>query len=613
MLIFGAVIIAFWPVYTAGFIWDDNVMLTESPLMRGSFFAIWTGVSGVDYFPVTYSSLWLEWHLWGPNPFGYHVTNVVVHALSCVVLWRMFVRLNFATTTALVGALLFALHPVNVESVAWIAERKNVLAMLFYTITAWSFVRFAQSEQRKWYIVSLAAFLLSLLAKPAAVAWPAVALGILWWTGKSRGTLPSAKDVARVVPFALIAMTLGLVTIWCQYHFAIKGDVIYERHFSTRLATASMAVWFYLGKALVPWRLSFVYPLWNLTSLTVTEFLPLIALTAVFAVFWFFRKSWGRPILWAFVYFILLLLPVLGFFKISYQRYSYVADHWQYFSLPAVTLVIAFILTKVARGVLPIVGTILVLLFGWLTFAQARIYHDKETIWEDTLAKNPNCWVALGGLGLERMTSGRLEEGIALCEKSLTLYPHQGESHANIGLALVHLGRVDEGIEHMRQAIQIEPDYAPTHYNLGNALRGQGNLDEAIIQYREAIRLSPDNPLAYNGLGAVYAVQQRREEAAELFRKALAFHSDDVDALSNLGAMLTSLHKPDEGLPLLQKAVALSPNYAMARANLGNTLFDLHRVPEAREQFETALRIDPNLIQAKYGLNDCLNMAGDGK
>lgn len=598
-------IVAFWPVYSAGFIWDDNVMLTDTPLMRGPFSALWTGASGVDYFPATYSSLWIEWHLWGLDPVGYHVTNVLLHAISCLVLWRIFVRLKFPAPW--LAALLFAVHPVNVESVAWIAERKNVLAMLFYTLTAWSFVRFIQSAERKWYIISLAAFLLSLLAKPAAVAWPIVALAILWVSKREKQPSP----IITLAPFFLIAIALGLVTMWCQYHFAIKGDAVYQRDFAARLATAGMAVWFYLAKAVIPWPLSFVYPKWEMSPLSIVHWLPLIALAILLVVLWIFRKTWGKPFLFALVYFILLLAPVLGILKISFQRYSYVADHWQYFSLPAVTVLVSLALTKIPYS--KFAATVLVLLFACLTFAQARNYHSMETIWADTLQKNPNSWVALGGLGLERMKAGQVEEGIALCEKSLKIYPNQGESHANVGLALLQLGRVDEGIQHLRDAIQVEPDYVPTYCNLGDALKRQGKFDEAADLFHEAIRRGPNVPMPYNYLGSLLAQQRKIDEAADLFRKAVALAPDYENALCNLGAALTSQGNPKQAVPYLQKAVALNPADASARVNYGNALLDLKQVPEAREQFETALQIDPELVPAKYGVADCLKMSDQSK
>lgn len=585
-------------------------MLTDTPLMRGPFLALWTGASGVDYFPVTYSSLWIEWHLWGLNPAGYHITNVLLHAISCVILWRIFVRLKFPAPW--LAALLFAVHPVNVESVAWIAERKNVLAMLFYTLTAWAFVKFIHSSERKWYFISLTAFLLSLLAKPAAVAWPIIALGILWLCNRQKhDTAKSPNPVTSVAPFFLIAVALGLVTIWCQYHFAIRGDAVYQRDLVSRFATAGMAVWFYLIKAVIPWPLSFVYPMWEMSPLTIVLWLPAIALIILFAVFWTFRKTWAKPLLFALIYFVLLLAPVLGILKISFQRYSYVADHWQYFSLPAVTVLLAMGLKKIPYS--KFAATAVVLLFVCLTFAQARNYQSMETIWADTLQKNPNSWVALGGLGLERMKAGQVEEGIALCEKSLKIYPNQGESHANVGLALLQLGRVEEGIQHLRDAIRVEPDYVPTYCNLGDALKRQGKFDEAEQLYLEAIRRGPNVPLPYNYLGSLLAEQRKINEAAELFRKAVALAPDYENALCNLGAALTSQGHPKEALPYLQKAVALNPGDASARANYGNALLDVKKVSEAREQFETALQINPELVPAKYGIADCLKMAGQTK
>lgn len=237
LLILVAVVVAFSPVFSAGFIWDDDIMLTRNPLISGPLHAFWLSAKPVDYFPLTYTTLWIEWRLWGMNPLGYHITNVLLHALSCVILWRSFVQLNFPA--AWLAALLFAVHPVNVESVAWIAERKNVLAMLFYSLTAWSFVCFVRSRNHRFYVLSIAAFILSLLAKPAAAAWPLIAFATGWWIcthsnnrADNRGSQTNLEILRKccrwVIPFFLSAAIIAPVTIWFQSHNSMGGKSIIQ-------------------------------------------------------------------------------------------------------------------------------------------------------------------------------------------------------------------------------------------------------------------------------------------------------------------------------------------------------------------------------------------------
>jgi protein O-mannosyl-transferase len=603
-------VLAFWPALSAGFIWDDDSMLTQNALIRGPLKQFWFSTEPVDYFPLTYTSLWLEWRLWGENALGYHVTNICLHALSCVFLWRAFERLKFPG--AWLAALLFAVHPVNVESVAWIAERKNVLAMFFFALTAWSFATFAQTGNKRAYIISISAFLLSLLSKPAAMAWPLVAFAILWfyrgWHSSPKQTESAkptfAKIVAQVGPFFALAVALSAVTVWFQHNRAIGTDTINHHGVVTRIAVASTSIWFYLGKALVPYPLSFVYSQWNVAVGNWLWIAAAVGLVGWFVAAWSFRKDkWGLSALLALGYFVVMLAPVLGFVNIYFHRYSYVADHWQYFALPAVTVMVSALL---AHFKLKPVALVLAAIFAVISFAHSRVFHDQEILWTDTLEKNPKCWLAMNNLGFGWQNSGRVDDAFAIFSRSLEIHPEQPEAHNNRGFIYLSAGKLDQAAEEFSAAIRINPRYAPAHNNLASVCSQKADFDRAI----EALRCKGDYQSAYNNLGCLMSMRGNHAEAIELIRKALAIQPDYSDALVNLGALLNDEGNQKEAVPVLEKAIKLAPENPDGYSNLGNALMALNQVDAARARYNESLHLRPSHHLAQFGLANCLLKTG---
>jgi len=533
-----ATLIAYQPVWHAGFIWDDDRFLTDNPFVKSAdgLYRLWFTASTPDYYPMTFSSLWLDWHLWGNHPLGSHLVNVLLHGLSAVLLWRVLLRLKIPG--ALLAAALFALHPVNVESVAWIAERKNTLAMFFYAGALLFWLRFDEGGGSRWYGLALGAFALALFSKSAVAPLPVVLLGIVWWR---RGRL-GWKDVRQIAPFFVISAAICWVTVWFHYHRAIGHDVIRTDGFWSRLAGAGWAVWFYLYKAALPLNLVFVYPRWQINVRNVLTYIPLVLLAAMFALCWCCRRRWGKGLFFALAYFVVMLLPILGFLNIYYMRYSLVADHWEYFAIIGPIALAAGMIRR------PIVAAALLLALGTLTWRQCGMYANAETLWRTTLHRNPNCAMAHINLGILLRQTGRVEEAISHYQKALQIEPRSAEAHSDLGRALLGKGRLEEAIAQYQQALKIKPDLAEAHLNLGSALRQKGMVDAAISHFQEALKINPNFAEAHFDLGNALLQKGRLDDAIRQYREALKINPDFTGARAALVDVLLQEGKLDEAI-----------------------------------------------------------------
>ncbi len=564
LLLVAVTFIAYVPVWHAGFIWDDDAFLTENPLIRlpGGLYRIWCTTAAPDYFPATSTTLWLEWRLWGANPLGYHLVNLLLHAASALLWWCVFGRLRIPGAW-LVEAIL-AVHPVNVESVAWVTERKNTLSMFFYVLALLSYLRFEDGGRRRWYGVALGAFVLALLSKTAPAPLPVVLLGLAWWR---RGRV-GRSDLLRSLPFFAVALVLGVVTVWFQYHRAIGSAVVRADSFLARMAGAGWAVWFYLWKVFVPLNLMFVYPRWHIATTDLLSFVPGLLAVAGLVACWFYRRQWGKPALFALGYFVLMLLPVLGFLNITFFRYSLVADHWQYFAiLGPIALLVSGVHAAWRRWqgrLSPVAGSaaagVVLVVLGALTWRQCGMYKDMETLWRRTIAQNSEAILA----------------------------------YHNLGYVLLQRGDLDDGIAYLREALARDPGLVEAHYNLGMALLQRNDADAAIAEFKTALDLQPDHAFARNNLALALARKKLVPEALTQLRIELEKHPDDAMAHFNLGNLLYEGGQVDEAIEELQKAVAAQPRFAAAQNALGNALLERARVDEAVAHLQKAREVSPN-------------------
>lgn len=544
-VLFGCVAIAllvflvYFPSLRGGFIWDDLLLVNENPLVKGEFTltSLWFRTD----FPLSNVALWLEWLAFGKNATGYRIVNLLLHAASAMLLWRLLVRLGIRGAAG--AAALFAVHPVAVASVAWISEIKNTLSLPFYLLSFWFYLgaeaHFAANRTRpaRWnYFLSLLAFILALLAKTSTVMLPVLLIACAWW---QRGRV-TKLDWLRSAPHFALALAFGLLTVWFQSHQTLAGFTLPSESFGGRLAGAGMAVWFYLGKALFPLHLNAVYPRWEIDSHAALSFVPMILLAVATAVFWWFRRSWGRHLLFALVCFAASLFPVLGFFDMYFHVFSRVSDHFQYLALvvPLVGLT-AMIHSQRSSLVAGAVVLALILGLGLLAVGRAKIYATDESLWRDTLAKNPAAWNAHNNLGCILAEKNDLAAATEHFVTSLKLNSNNASAHVNFGKVLLLKNNFALAEKHFRSALQIKPNQAEALFGSGQALAAQGRNAEAVESLRAAIHLKPD-PDARLQLAPLLSSLGRDAEAVAELRIVLTTQPDSLAALQNLAWILAT-------------------------------------------------------------------------
>jgi len=605
--------LCYLPALHGGFIWDDRVLLTENAMVRAQdgLYRFWLTTQAYDYWPLTATTFWVEWRLWGTDPTGYHATNLALHALEALLLWALLARLR--VPGAYLAALLFAVHPVNVESVAWIAQRKNLVALLFLEIAVLLYLRSDPDPSaekvdlaNRWYWLSAAAFVLAMLGKGSAAVLPLILLLVAWWR---RGRL-ARRDVLRVLPFFPIAAGLVAVNVWFQVHGA---GTVREASPIQRLLGAGAVVWFYLSKALLPLRLSFIYPQWHIDARDARWWLPLLAAVAVTLALWWDRAR-ARPLLAAWLFFAIGLLPVMGFADVYFMKYALVADHYAHIALIGVVALVAAAWSRWAQGArrgpalaaaAALVGTL-----ALLTARQAALYRDEEPLYAATLAANPACWLCHHNLGILLADRGRADEAARHYEQALALKPDLTGARVNLGLLLDAAGRSAEALPHLQEAARADPGSWRAHYDVGIVLAHAGRWSEAVRAYEAALALRPGDAAAHNALGSAWQELGDDARARSEFEQALKLDPNDADAHSRLGLSYARARMLPQAIAALERAAALRPDDPTLQYNLGILLTDAGRAPEAMARYESALRLRPDYADAHNNLAIALAEAG---
>jgi Flp pilus assembly protein TadD len=610
-LIFASVLIAYWPALHGGFLWDDDSWTTNIlGLLRDAsgLRSMWFKPAALpQYYPLSATTFWLDYHLWGLNTLPYHVENVLLHATGALLFWRLLRRLE--VPGAWLASAIFALHPLMVESAAWITERKNVLSIVLYLSAVLAYGRFArfwrasdaqgpempQLRRRGAYAIAFLLFAGALLAKTTAFSLPAVLLLICWW---KRGRIRWREDVSPTLPFFATSIGLGQVTAWLEKNSVGATGPDWAISFPQRFFIAGRALWFYAGKLLWPADLCFVYPRWQLDAGSVALWaFPITAAGAILTL-WLLRGRIGRGPATAALFFAGTLFPVLGFMNVYYMRYSFVCDHWTYLSsLGLIALGAALIVGIAQRAGHPAAAygfaAVLLPLLGVMTWHQARAYRDLETLWRDTIEKNPGAWLAHNNLGLLLAAQGRNTEAELEYNEVLRLKPDSWTAHNDLGTLFSAEGRKAEAEAELNKALRLKPGDPDVHYNLANLFATTGRIREAIPHYEQAIELKPDDGDMHNNLGVAFYSIHQADAAVLQFRQAIRCKPESANFHCNLGNAFLAQHRLNEATREYMRALELNPDYAEPRVRLRSLEGNLRHGDERLPPGNTAVQPKP--------------------
>ncbi len=605
VILIGATLLAYWPALPGGFVWDDDAHITAPELRTlTGLQRIWIEPGATQqYYPLLHSVFWVEHKFWGNAPLGYHVVNIALHITAAFLVRRVLRRLNIPG--AGLAALIFALHPVQVESVAWVTELKNTLSTVFYLTALLVYLRFDETRDKRTYAGALALFALALMSKTVTATLPAALLVILWWR---RGALSWSRDVRPMLPMLVLGAAAGLFTAWVERRLVGAEGAEFHLTFVERLLLAGRVPWFYLGKLVWPVELTFIYPRWQISQSSWWEYLFALATVLTFAALFVWRCRSRAPLAGA-MFFVGTLFPVLGFFNVYPFRYSFVADHFQYLAcLGVIVPVSAWVWRRNARTAL---GAVLVSTLAVLSERQAATYASAETLYLATIARNPGCWMAhnnLGGLYLEQ---NRLNEAIEHIEAVLRFKTNDAGVYNNLGTAFARQGKPDAALAQFQQAVRVEPDFADARLNLGNALADRDNQVEAAAQFREAVRIRPDYSEAHYNLANTLMRQSRPAEALAHYQQAVRFAPGDADTRFTLANLLAQQGNTAAAVRHYLRVVRIRPDFVAAHYNLANTLVRLGQPGAAVEHYRVAIFLKPDMLPALFNLATAL--VSDGK
>jgi protein O-mannosyl-transferase len=659
-------VVTYAPTVRAGFIWDDESYVTENQTLRTThgLSRIWFDTTAVkQYYPLVHTSFWLEYHLWGLHPLGYHVVNVLLHAASAILFWRLLVRLG--VPGAFLAAAIFAVHPVEVESVAWVTERKNVLSLMLALLSLHCYLRFApasdvapagarrDANRVRWYVVAFVLFFGALLSKTVVVSLPAVLLVVYWW---KRGKI-AWPDLPQLVPFFVAGIGMGLLTVWLEKNNVGAAGPEWDFSFFQRLLIAGRALWFYAAKLAWPHSLAFFYPRWDIDGHAWWQYLfPITAIVTLLAL-WAVRQRIGRGPLAAALIFTGVLVPALGFFNVYPFRFSFVADHFQYHASLSLLALGAAAATGAVhkmqngmRAAAPYAAGALVVALSAMAFYQALVYRDVEILYHETIAKNPHGWTAYSNLGVYVEMQGRHDEALELLQKAYELRPDDAVMLTNYGHIRRKLGEqngfkpgeLDELKEIFDRALALKPDYvaarrglafvllfqerytdarrefqesltgntsdADSYVGIGYSFFAEGDNDQAERCFHEAIRLNPFCPDAYRRLGLLRFKQGHVLEAIALLRQCLTILPIYTDVNFDLGTLLADQKDYPNAAEEFRKVVARRPKYADAWHRLGMIEGELGHFDKAIECFQATIQLDPDFTAAKTNLQIAIEL-----
>jgi len=602
---------AYSQVFTAGFIWDDDDYLTQNPHIPASdgLLRIWAlNGESPQYYPLVFTTYFIEYRLWGLNPAGYHTVNILMHIANALLVWQLLRRMGFGGGYWV--GLIFAVHPVHVESVAWIMERKNVMAGLFFLLAWHAYLRFEERGRWRHYGLAFSFFLLSLWSKTVTSSLPLLMLLARWWRGKPVGR----REILHVTPFVAAGLIMGSVTAGYERLFVLHGAraAHWQMDLPERILVAGRAFWFYIGKLLWPHPLVFNYPRWEIDTGSLLQWVWPLAVLALAAGVAACRGGLRRGLAAGLGFYAISIAPALGFVNVAPMRYSFVADHFQYLaSLGIIATVVGIPVWCVeawsrgrppragaaARRAAAVAGGVIVLALSVLTWSQSSHYRDIEALWRHTIQENPRSWLARGNLGIILRRRGDLDEAARQFEQVLKDWPDWAEpsaaAHTNLGNIALDRNRLDEAVAHYERAVELQPGQLQARLNLANIRRDRGELDAAIEQYRRVLGTEPSYWTAHFNLGV--ALERKGDAAgAEASYRAALYHQPAFgQARASLAELLARGGRAQEGIATLREGLRLDPDDEDLRIDLALSLAASGQWKESIEAVGEGLRRDP--------------------
>lgn len=615
------------PAISGGFIWDDQAHVTKPELQSASgLVQIWINPAATQqYYPLLHTAFWIEYKLWANNPLGYHLLNVCLHVIASLLFIRI---LNYYKVPgAILAGVLFLIHPICVESVAWISEQKNTLSLVIYLTTWLTYLKYLDSKRNTYYWTAFLLFTCALLTKSVTATLPAALLLATWY---KEGRLNFNNHIKPLLIWFGIAITSGLFTAWIERHLIGATGTEFNLTFIERCFLCCKIICFYFSKLLLPINLIFFYPHWSVHTHWNTWILYVIVVITITLTLWFLRNKFrGLAVSW--LLFCGSLFPALGFFNVYPFRFSYVADHFQYlpslaiFALlgAGISICLKSIKAYYSLGIIFITVGIICLIT--LAYNQANDYRDLKTLYSSTLSKNPDAWIAHYNLGIilahegdydqaidhfskavslksdytEALVnwgdavgqSGKPLEAIDLYRRALAIDPTQIEATTNLGFYLGRIGQTSEAIQQLTYALRLSNTYSPAHYNLANVLRTAGKLDDAIMHYSLAIKYDPNFSNAYLNLGNIYLSQNQFALAIDQYSHALKIKPEASEIHNSLGVALVQVGNYGEAINHYREAIRLNPAYATAHANLARALIKIGHRTEAEAEWNISQSI----------------------
>lgn len=614
-------VFVYFPSLTNGFIWDDDdyVINNFSIQKTDGLKEIWFSYKTPQYYPVVFSSFWLEYKLWGLNPTGYHLINLIFHIFNALLIYAVLFKLH--RPIALIAALIFALHPVQVETVAWITERKNIFGAFFYLLTTFFYVRFYDSHRKKDYALSLLSFVFALLSKSITSTFVVVPILIRWWQGQKF----SKRDMFQLSPFVLFGFFAGLNTAYLEIVRVGAQGSSWSLPLLGKMVLPGKIFLFYLYKLMFPFELIFFYPRWHIDPTSLWQWLPGVCVVLMAGFLYFYREKIGRGAFALFLCFGASLFPALGFFNVYPMIYSYVADHFQYIaSISGIVLLCAageFILKrlvfenvsftpKTQQVVFFLILLPVLSMLGVKSYSYSKVFENRETLFKDVIQKNPRAWMAHNNLGMVYISRGDARKAHDQFQETLKIKPKDCTALNNLGNLYKAQGLWEKAKTAYQTCLESEPDFALAHSNLGLVYAHSGDLQQAQELFEKAVILNPMAHEAHLNLGLLFLRQKKVDKSMTHYNKAIEIYPYYIEAYLQKGLLYAQTGKEIEAREAFEKVLILDPNNFHAHNNLGIILRHGNQVEAAVVYFRGAVRLNPDSVQARFNLGEALLRLG---